>query len=187
MATSGDLTLEILQTLSNASAPILSQEAFPRASFNELKAALDRLASRSMVTYEPIEKDESILEAEAEQIVANGSHEARVFEALRKAVEGLTVQDLEKEIGDKNVTKVGQGKAFKEKWIAKTSDGKLKASVSDGYHRVAQMRLKVEGYVADITYRLTRSRTLPGNSYRRSRTPEHTRTQKPLPNSRSAS
>lgn len=129
MATSGDLTLEILQTLSKTS-PILSQEVFPQASFSELKAALDRLASRSMVTYEQIEKDEPILEPEGEQIVANGSHEARVFEALRQAVEGLSVQDLEKTIGDKSVTKVGQGKAFKEKWIAKTSDGKLKASVS---------------------------------------------------------
>lgn len=129
MATSGDLTSGILQALSKAS-PIQSQETFPQASFNELKAALDRLASRSMIKYEQIEKDEPILEPEAEQIVANGSHEARVFEALRQAVEGLSVQDLEKTIGDKNVTKVGQGKAFKEKWIAKTSDGKLKASVS---------------------------------------------------------
>ncbi|PSR82168.1 tRNA synthetase class II core domain-containing protein [Coniella lustricola] len=128
MAASGDLTTEILQTLSKTS-PIQSQEAFPQSSFGELKAALDRLASRSMVTYEQIEKDEFILEAEAEQIVANGSHEARVFEALRQAVEGLSVQDLEKAIGDKSVTKVGQGKAFKEKWISKTSDGKLKASV----------------------------------------------------------
>lgn len=81
-----------------------------------------------MVTYQTIENDEATLEPEAEGIVKNGSHEARVFEALRQAVEGLTVQDLEKAIGDKNVTKVGQGKAFKEKWIAKTSDGKLKAS-----------------------------------------------------------
>lgn len=129
MANSGDLALEILQALSKSS-PIQTQDAFPQSTFNELKAALDRLASRSMVTYEQIEKDEPRLEAEAEQIVANGSHEARVFEALRQAVEGLSVQDLEKAIGDKNVTKVGQGKAFKEKWISKTSDGKLKASVS---------------------------------------------------------
>lgn len=129
MANSGELALEILQALSKSS-PIQTQDAFPQSTFNELKAALDRLASRSMVTYEQIEKDEPRLEAEAEQIVANGSHEARVFEALRQAVEGLSVQDLEKAIGDKNVTKVGQGKAFKEKWISKTSDGKLKASVS---------------------------------------------------------
>lgn len=129
MASSGDLPSEILLALSK-SEPILSQETFPNATFAEVKAALDKLASRSMVTYQTLENDEAALEPEAEGIVANGSHEARVFEALRQAVEGLTVQDLEKAIGDKNVTKVGQGKAFKEKWISKTSDGKLKASVS---------------------------------------------------------
>lgn len=129
MASSGDLPSEILLALSK-SEPILSQEAFPNATFAEVKAALDKLASRSMVTYKTIEKDEAALEPEAEGIVANGSHEARVFEALRQAVEGLTVQDLEKAIGDKNVTKVGQGKAIKEKWISRTGDGKFKASVS---------------------------------------------------------
>lgn len=129
MASSGDFPSEILLALSRSD-PVLSQETFPNATFAEVKAALDKLASRSMVTYQTIEKDEAALEPEAEGIVANGSHEARVFEALRQAVEGLTVQDLEKAIGDKNVTKVGQGKAFKEKWISKTSDGKLKASVS---------------------------------------------------------
>ncbi|POS74568.1 tRNA synthetase class II core domain-containing protein [Diaporthe helianthi] len=127
MASSGDLPSEILLALSKSD-PILSQETFPNRTFAEFKAALDKLASRSMVTYQTIENDEASLEPEAEGIVKNGSHEARVFEALRQAVEGLSVQDLEKTIGDKNVTKVGQGKAFKEKWISKTSDGKLKAS-----------------------------------------------------------
>lgn len=136
MASPGDLTLDILQTLDQTS-PIQSQDAFPQTSFNELKAALDRLSSRSMVTYEQIEKDQLLLEAEAEQIVANGSHEARVFQELTKHADGLSVQDLEKAIGDKNVTKVGQGKAFKEKWVGKTSDGKLKALVSNVHRCLA--------------------------------------------------
>lgn len=139
-ATSGDLAVRILHALDKSS-PLLSAEAFPDATFAQLKSAVDRLASRDMVRYDPIERDEAILEPEAEEIVANGSHEARVFEALRQAVEGLTVQELEKAIGDKNVTKVGQGKAFKEKWISKTSDGKLKAqrhSIEDVTQRVLQ-------------------------------------------------
>lgn len=116
---SGDLTTHILQSLDNSS-PLLSTEALPTAGFAEVKAALDRLASRDMVSYETIEREEAILEPEGELIAANGSHEARVFEALRSAVDGLTVQDLEKAIGDKNIVKIGQGKAFKEKWISKT-------------------------------------------------------------------
>ncbi|KAK5654980.1 hypothetical protein OQA88_6739 [Cercophora sp. LCS_1] len=122
-----DLTHEVLQALSKTD-PILSTEAFPQVAFVDIKAALDRLASRDMVKYETIEKEDAILEAEGEQIAANGSHEARVFEALRQAVEGLTVQELEKVIGDKTVTKVGQSKAFKEKWISRTKDGKFKTA-----------------------------------------------------------
>ncbi|OTA51920.1 putative phenylalanine--tRNA ligase beta chain [Hypoxylon sp. EC38] len=125
---SGDLTSQILQALDQSS-PLLSAEAFPTAGFVEVKAALDRLASRDMVTYDTIEREEAILEPEGEQIAANGSHEARVFEALRTAVDGLTLQDLEKTIGDKNIVKIGQGKAFKEKWISKTKDGKFKAAI----------------------------------------------------------
>lgn len=109
--------------------PISSAETFPHAPFEAIKAALDRLASRSMVAYEQVEREEAFLEPEAEVIVSHGSHEARVFEAVRKALDGLSIQDLEKEIGDKTVTKLGQGKAFKEKWIKK--DGaKLVALVS---------------------------------------------------------
>ncbi|KAL6409491.1 phenylalanyl-tRNA synthetase [Ilyonectria robusta] len=116
-----DLTSEVLLALSKSD-PILSAEAFPQVPFESLKAALDRLASRSMITYEQIERQEAFLEPEAEVIVSHGSHEARVFEAVHKAMGGLSIQELEAEVGDKNVTTVGRGKAFKEKWIKKDAD-----------------------------------------------------------------
>ena len=128
-APSGDLTSQILQALDKQS-PLLSNEAFPSIPSQDVKSQLDRLGSRLMITYETIEREEALLEPEAEQIAAQGSHEARVFEALRQAVDGLTVQELEAQIGDKNVTKMGQGKAFREKWISKSKDGKLIATVS---------------------------------------------------------
>jgi len=136
---SADLALDILQLL-DQSGPFVSSEAFPHLKTDEFKAALDRLKSRSMVTYDTLETIEAVLEPEGEQLAANGSHEARVFEALRQAVDGLTVADLEKTIGDKTVTKLGQGKAFKEKWISKTGDGKLKATV-DSIQDVTQQQL----------------------------------------------
>lgn len=98
--------------------PILSAEAFPDVSFEQMKSAVDRLATRSMVMHEQVEREVAILEPEAEAIVAHGSHEVRVFEVVRK-MGGLSIQDLEKEIGDKTVAKLGQGKAFREKWIKK--------------------------------------------------------------------
>jgi phenylalanyl-tRNA synthetase alpha chain len=125
----GDLPSEILELLSKND-PILSSVALPLQKSTDVKAALDRLASRSMITYETIDREEAMLEDEGAEIEANGSHEARVFEALRKAVEGLTVKELEAAIGDKKAASLGQGKAFKSKWIAKGKDGRLVASVS---------------------------------------------------------
>lgn len=125
----GDLPSEILLALSN-SEPILSSEIFPSYKSADIKSALDRLGSRSMITYETIDREDAILEPEAVEIEANGSHEARVFEALQQSMEGLTVQELEEAIGDRNVVKLGQGKAFKSRWIVRGRDGRLVASVS---------------------------------------------------------
>ena len=126
-AQQGDLPSEILQLLSKQD-PLLSAEAFPSLKSTEVKAALDRLASRSMVTYETIEREELVLEAEAEGIVAHGSHEARVFEILSKEMEGLTLAQLEKSMSKEEV-QVGQMRAFKAKWIGKGQGGRFVATV----------------------------------------------------------
>jgi phenylalanyl-tRNA synthetase alpha chain len=89
-----DLTSEVLDALSGGVEPILTNDAFPTVSFVNIKSVLDRLGSRDMVIYKPIEKEEAILSEEARGIVANGSHEAKVFEAVRKAVGGLKIADL---------------------------------------------------------------------------------------------
>ena len=47
-----------------------------------------------MVIYKKIDREEAVLTPEAEGIAANGSHEAKVFEAVRKTVEGLKIADL---------------------------------------------------------------------------------------------
>lgn len=125
---SAELTSRILHALSTAE-PVLTSEAFPDVPFAEIKAAVDSLSSKSMITYKPIEKELAILESEGELIAAHGSHEARVFEAVLAAMEGLTIPEIEKAIGDKTVTKLGQGKACKEKWISRTKDGKFIATV----------------------------------------------------------
>ncbi|CAK7239672.1 MAG: Phenylalanyl-tRNA synthetase, beta subunit, cytoplasmic [Sporothrix thermara] len=144
MATSkDDLTTAVLHALANVDS-LLTSEAFPKEKSTDIKAALDRLRSRSMLTYETLERDEYLLEPEGEQIAASGSHEARVFEALRQAVEGLSVAELEKAVGDKQVTKLGQGKAFREKWIAKTSDGKFKAVAASITDTTQQQLLAIQ-------------------------------------------
>jgi phenylalanyl-tRNA synthetase alpha chain len=126
---SGDLALDILAALNTAGTGTISSSHFPNVAFSDMKAAVDRLSSRSMVSYKQVDQEIPILEPEGELIADHGSHEARVFEAVRQALEGLTIAELEKTIGDASVTKLGQGKAFREKWISKGKDGKLVASV----------------------------------------------------------
>lgn len=89
-----DLTANVLDVLSQTDEPILSTDAFPSTPSSEIKSALDRLKSREMVAYETLDKDEAILTPEAEDIAANGSHEAKVFEAVLQAVEGMKISDL---------------------------------------------------------------------------------------------
>lgn len=88
------LTSQVLDALSESEGPILSADAFPTIPSTTLKSALDRLGSREMVVYEKIDREEALLTPEAEGIAANGSHEARVFEAVQKALEGLKIADL---------------------------------------------------------------------------------------------
>ncbi|MCJ1304404.1 Phenylalanyl-tRNA synthetase, beta subunit, cytoplasmic [Hypocenomyce scalaris] len=116
-----DLTLQVLDALSESNDPILTANAFPSVPSATVKSALDRLGSREMVSYKTIDREEAVLTDEANGIVADGSHEAKVFEAVRKAVEGLKIGDLPGLVG-KESAKVGQGKAFKEGWIKKDKD-----------------------------------------------------------------
>ena len=90
----GDLTSQVLDVLSRTEEPILTAHAFPDVEFVSIKSALDRLRSREMVITRQIDREVSHLTAEAEEIAAEGSHEAKVFEAVRKAVDGLRITDL---------------------------------------------------------------------------------------------
>lgn len=115
-----DFTAPILGALAEKN-ELLSSEAFPDIPSLQIKAALDRLRSRDMVAYETIEREALSLTPEAEGIAANGSHEAKVFEAVLAAVEGLKIADLPAAVG-KDVAKVGSGNAMKKGWIKKDKD-----------------------------------------------------------------
>lgn len=78
-----DLTQQVLDKLDTKS-PLNTSEDFPNVSQGEIKAALDRLASRSMLTYESKDSEQVQLTAEGEQIANTGSHEYRVWEVVHK-------------------------------------------------------------------------------------------------------
>jgi phenylalanyl-tRNA synthetase alpha chain len=87
-----------------------------------------------MVDYEAINLESFVLKEEGLEICENGSHAARVFYAIPEGLEGISIADLnvfifnEKKLG--NVSKFGQGSAFKAKWISKSASGNLIRSVN---------------------------------------------------------
>ena len=112
---------EVLASLSKTDGALLTSNAFPRVSFVKVKSAVDTLKSRDMITYKQVDREEAILTPEAEGIAANGSHEAKVWEAVRRAMNGLKISDLPGTVG-KESAGVGQGKAMKNGWIKKDGD-----------------------------------------------------------------
>ncbi|KAL1747666.1 tRNA synthetases class II core domain (F)-domain-containing protein [Schizophyllum fasciatum] len=91
--------------------------------------ALNSLSSREMITYDTHEVFTYILTAEGQQIVKEGSHEARVWHAVPPKGQGapLPIPALKKAVGDETA-KVGQGRAFKNGWIGKEGDGLVKTA-----------------------------------------------------------
>ncbi len=81
-----------------------------------------------MILYESHETHSHVLTSEGAQIALHGSHEARVWAALptKGAGSPITPAELKKIIGD-DAAKVGQGRAFKNGWVAKNGDGLIKA------------------------------------------------------------
>lgn len=78
-----DLALDILERL-DTKTPLQTNDEFPNVSQSEIKAALDRLASRSMLTYTAQDTEQVQLTAEGEQIANEGSHEYKVWAAVHK-------------------------------------------------------------------------------------------------------
>ncbi|KAI5476382.1 phenylalanyl-tRNA synthetase alpha chain [Pseudohyphozyma bogoriensis] len=109
------------------SLPIGATPAGPAAEDQlAIKGALDSLAARDMVTYEAKNVDLNELTAEGATIAQNGSHEYLVWAAL-STDEPKSVKQIGEAVGA-DVAKIGQGRAMKNKWIAKKGDGFVKAT-----------------------------------------------------------
>ena len=89
-----ETTTQVLDALAESNGPVFTANTFPSLPFTTIKSALDRLGSREMITYKTIEREEYQLSEEANGIVVDGSHEAKVFDAVRKAVDGLKISEL---------------------------------------------------------------------------------------------
>jgi phenylalanyl-tRNA synthetase alpha chain len=79
---SRDLPHTILETLEHTD-PVQTSTTFPDVSQAEIKAAIDRLASRSMVEYDTSDSEIVVLTAEGKQIADEGSHEYKVWKVVK--------------------------------------------------------------------------------------------------------
>ena len=82
---------------------------------------------QQMVTYEIHDILSHVLTDEGKQIALEGSHEARVWNALPLKDQGtpVTIKQLQEKVGSETA-KIGQGNAFKNGWIGKDGDGFVK-------------------------------------------------------------
>lgn len=115
-----DLIQLFVQKLSLSETGLLNSIEF--ATNNSLEhqkvvGAVKSLQSMNMVVAEQIETKRLELTGEGKQIVENGSHEYRIWEALPETG-GIEQPVLIKKISDENVAKLGFTKAMSNKWIA---------------------------------------------------------------------
>ncbi|KAJ6222667.1 hypothetical protein RDWZM_001212 [Blomia tropicalis] len=115
-----DLIQLFVQKLSLSETGLLNSIEF--ATNNSLEhqkvvGAVKSLQSMNMVVAEQIETKRLELTGEGKQIVENGSHEYRIWEALPETG-GIEQPVLMKKISDENVAKLGFTKAMSNKWIA---------------------------------------------------------------------
>ena len=127
------LVLDTLETKDN----ILTSTEFPLIPRSEVKAALDRLASRSMVQYQAKDTEIVLLTDEGKDICDGGSHEWKVWRAVKEQGR-LEMKDLLRVVGDS--AKVGQGTAMKNKWIKK--EGSALVAVHDAVEDATRSHLR---------------------------------------------
>ena len=134
------MTSQVLQVLNSSDGPVLTSDAFPNATFVTVKSAVDKLRSREFILAEQIDRLQLVLTKEGQDIAENGSNGARVFEAVRQALQGLQIKDLPAAVGDANVAKFGQGDAFRLKWVKK--EGTTLKAATDSIQDEVQEQLQ---------------------------------------------
>ncbi|CAK7906318.1 hypothetical protein CAAN1_14S00408 [[Candida] anglica] len=136
-----ELQLVILKTVGEQGsvANTLDVPVLAKEEATTLHSALTSLWAKEMIEFSKLETEQWVLTKEAEEIVAAGSHEFRLLEEVLKSLDGLKISDVNSKLGQ--VGKLGQGKAFKNGWIAKDGD-KLVAKVETLPEDAAVTQLK---------------------------------------------
>ena len=127
-----DIQLKLLKLVDSNSGVVkntLDVQELADIDANTLHSNLASLWSKEMVNFSKIEQDHWVLTKEAEQYLeAGATPEVQVVDEVLKALNSLSISELKEKLGP--VGAVGQGKAFKNKWLSKDGD-KLIANVKE--------------------------------------------------------
>ena len=125
-----ELSLQILQVVhkNNGVENTLVTPEFKAVDPNALQSSLASLWAKEMITFKKIETEHWVLSKEAQEFLVSGSHEMRLLKEVMQTLDGLKIADVNAKLGQ--VGKLGQGKAFKNGWIAQDGD-KLVPKIAD--------------------------------------------------------
>ncbi|KAK6202643.1 phenylalanyl-tRNA synthetase alpha chain [Scheffersomyces amazonensis] len=125
-----DIQLDILKAVNDNNGVIentLNDSTLSKYDAATLHSNLTSLWSKEMINFSKIEVDKWTLTDEAQSYISKGATpEVQVVDLVLKSLQGLTISELNTNLGP--VGSVGQGKAFKNKWLGKDGD-KLIAKV----------------------------------------------------------
>ncbi|BAO41592.1 Phenylalanyl-tRNA synthetase, beta subunit, cytoplasmic [Kluyveromyces marxianus] len=130
-----DIQLEILQKVDKLGQIDSTSEVYPDIDSQTMASYLNSLKSHDKIDFSKQDTIFYTLTKEAEDIVANGSHEVKLLQLIDKFGQ-LKIKDVSTHMGADG--KVGQARAFKNGWIVKTPENELK--VSDKVSDVAQVK-----------------------------------------------
>lgn len=117
-----DLQLAILKAVdTHGEITTLEHDEFKSVDTTTLENSIKSLWAKEMILYKKHDVDQWTLTAEAQSYIDSGfTPEVQVVDEVLKALDGLTITELKTKLG--SIGLVGQGKAFKNKWLTKDGD-----------------------------------------------------------------
>lgn len=143
-----DIEGAILQALAPDDAAVVEDShvwaAEQKLDHQAVVGALKSLLSDSYVATTDLATSSFEFTAEATQVVANGSPEFLVYQAIQASGAGLSMADLQAAVG-KDVAKIGMGNAMRVKWIKKDGQTLLPAVETAPLDTVRQQLQSIQG------------------------------------------
>lgn len=130
-----DIQLQILEKVEELGQIDSTSALYPDIDSQTMASYLNSLKSHEKIDFSKQDTIFYTLTSEAEEIIANGSHEVKLLKLIEQFGK-LEIKDVSSHLGADG--KVGQARAFKNGWIVKTPNNELK--LSDAVSDITQVK-----------------------------------------------